>query len=526
MKIKNPVVVIGNVIFLLGVLLSATLRILQVRDYNFAFTFDQARDMLEIRPMAQFRDIKLVGPTTSINGLLLGPYYYYFNLLAYWLGNGNPQALANWNVLWFVLSAVIVYIVLKREYFLFALILSLFYLFSPQLFPVTSYFWNANSAVYVALFYFVCLFLFSHTPTPKLAFLLGLTSTILIQFEAAFGAPTFLYSILVLFLIRRDWGLIRMFFFGSLPLFVPQILFDVTHNFNMTKILLGFFNGTNTVLGEKLPFSTIIHSHLASILPMFEGQFVAPYRYGLYVLILSAGFLFAIRKTRRFASTFVGFFLFSFIFYLLVYHHPLKSWYLLGFRVWYLFVTSYALSFAIESFFSIRRPLPLRATIVRIPVVTVVFLGLFLNFYTISLDKLKSISSFYASDDPKNAKNIIRTLDWVYEMADGERFEAYNFVPEVYDYPYQYLFWWYGKERYNYTPLVVSYSITDVPSYTRMAENFINNNGGGQSRYISLIYEMKDGHNSWLEQFKDYCVVKKEIFEWKVAAEWREKCKI
>jgi len=52
------------------------------RDSNFAFTIDQARDILFIRQIANFHPV-LVGPTTSINGVFLGPFWYYFNLPAF-----------------------------------------------------------------------------------------------------------------------------------------------------------------------------------------------------------------------------------------------------------------------------------------------------------------------------------------------------------------------------------------------------------------------------------------------------------
>ena len=85
-------------LFCLIVLLSGVIRFLQTKDYNTAFTYDQSRDLLDIRALGEFKDIAVLGPTTSINGLRLGPFYYYINLPAYWIGGGNPQALVYWNI--------------------------------------------------------------------------------------------------------------------------------------------------------------------------------------------------------------------------------------------------------------------------------------------------------------------------------------------------------------------------------------------------------------------------------------------
>ena len=79
------------VLFLVVLFISGFIRCLQVRNFNSPFTYDQARDMLDLRVIAGFYDFQLSGPTTSITGLNLGPYYYYFNLPVVWIGQGNPQ---------------------------------------------------------------------------------------------------------------------------------------------------------------------------------------------------------------------------------------------------------------------------------------------------------------------------------------------------------------------------------------------------------------------------------------------------
>jgi len=96
-------------LFFIILILSGFIRFEQTKNYDNAFTYDQARDMLDLRVLAGFHDFQVSGPTTSITGLNLGPYYYLFNLPAYWIGKGSPQALVYWNIICFLLTAIIIF---------------------------------------------------------------------------------------------------------------------------------------------------------------------------------------------------------------------------------------------------------------------------------------------------------------------------------------------------------------------------------------------------------------------------------
>ena len=53
---------------------------------------------------------------------------------------------------------------------------------------------------------------------------------------------------------------------------------------------------------------------------------------------------------------------------------------------------------------------------------------------------------------PTTYKNEITAIDWIYQDAGGEPFGVFVYTPPVYDYAYQYLFWWRGGKRYGYLP--------------------------------------------------------------------------
>jgi len=99
----------------IGLVFSSFVRIIEVSNNNFAFTMDQARDVLDIRHMVVSKVPKIVGPTTSINGVFLGPFWYYFNFPAFIFGTGNPAFLVYWNIFWYQLTGLIIWLYFNKK---------------------------------------------------------------------------------------------------------------------------------------------------------------------------------------------------------------------------------------------------------------------------------------------------------------------------------------------------------------------------------------------------------------------------
>lgn len=494
-------------IFVVIFLVSAFIRFSQVKNFNSALTFDQSRDLLDLRVLAGFHDFQVSGPTTSITGLNLGPYYYFFNLPAFWLGQGNPQYLVNWNILFFLSTAIIIFRFFYKKNIILGFFISIIFLLAPQLFSVTRYFWNANAVVYFIVFYFLGLWNFLEKKDNKSALIWGITAGLVIQFEAAFGSVCVAYSILIIILSKNKL-IFKNYLFGLLPWFLPQLAFEIKHKFQMSKLFLGIFDGSNSILGEKVPFGQVLSLHFNKIISYFEGQFMLPYGLGLVLLVLALLIILLHKKYRYVAKYFIGFIVFSLFFYTLIYHHELKSWYLEGIRVWYCFVVGVAI-----------------ASVTKYKKIFFGLLTLFLinNLYLTIVDQNTFIKNNNKSDDPKNMANLIRSVDWVYGKINGEGFNSYNYVPEVYDYPHQYLYWWYGNKKYGYMPEKISYSLEEVPEYVRMQNTFYKNTKPAIDK-LALTYETKSTYKDWLNQFNDYCTLDKWETDWKTIVEIREKC--
>jgi hypothetical protein len=507
MKLREKILTALLIIILI---ISGIIRFLQTKNFNSAFTYDQARDMLDIRVLGGFYDFQISGPTTSITGLNLGPYYYLLNLPAFWLGGGNPQFLVYENIICFLLTAVIIFIFFYKRNIVLGFFISIFFLMAPQLFSVTRYFWNANSVVYFIVFYFLGLWNFLENKNKLNALIFGITAGLVIQFEAAFGSMCLAFSILVIILSKNKINF-RNYLIGLLPWFLPQLAFEIKNKFLMTKLFLGIFNGSNPILGEKTPINQVFNLHIKTIMPFFEGQFMLAYGLGLGLLILALIIILVNKNYRKIGIYFVGFIVFAIVFYTAIYHHELKMWYLEGVRVWYCFVIGMTI-----------------ASVIKYKKIFYVLLAMFLirSFYLTIVDQRNSyILTNGKNNDPKNMANLIKNIDWVYEKMNGIGFNAYNYVPEVYDYPHQYLYWWYGQKQYGYMPEIVSYSLTEVPEYVRMQNTFYNKVKPAENK-IALIYETKLTYVGWLNQFKDYCTVDKWETEWSTVVEIREKCGI
>lgn len=491
------------VVILMG---SGWIRYLQTKDYKTAFTFDQARDLLDIRALGEFKDLAVLGPTTSINGLRLGPFYYYFNLPAYWIGGGDPQMLVFWNILGFLFTAIAIYWFFYKKNIWLGFWFGTFFLTAPQLFNTTRYYWNANMATYLSVFYFLALINYWTKTDKKSILFLGATAGLLTQFEAAFGIVCLIYAG-VLVLTKRKIKDILWLIVGVVPWFLPQVALEIKNRFQMTKLLIGMVTGENMVLGDKLGLIETIVSHYKSIILFFEGQFILPYGVGIILLLLAIFLALTNKDCRKITLGLVGFLFFAFVFYTLIYRHELKGWYIESLRVWYCLLVALG-AVSLERWKKFTLP--------------ILFVFLIRNLYLTTIDQWQFTHN-KPTDDPKHLANLINNVDWVYQKMNGQGFRAYNYVPEVYDYPNQYLYWWYGREKYGYMPGVVSYSITEVPEYLRTQKDFYDQ-AKDSEKNIAIIYENKSDYQSWLNQFKEYCVKDRWLTNWRTTVEIREKC--
>ena len=124
---------------------------------------------------------------------------------------------------------------------------------------------------------------------------------------------------------------------------------------------------------------------------------------------------------------------------------------------------------------------------------------------------LLNIYNFFINDfnkpslDASLFKNEIAVIDYVYQYAAGQNFKAYVFMPSIYDYPYQYLFWWHGQKKYGYIPGEYAYA-PNKPTYIP-SQNKFQGRKDNFSGLVFLIKEPNRGHNwksGWEGDFIKY----------------------
>lgn len=507
------------VLFFLVLITSNYLKIVPVLNYNFPFTMDQARDMLDIREIVIGLHPTLIGPTTSINGVFLGPGYYYFNVLPFFFSAGDPAALVYWNILWYAIGAIaIFYFFLKKEP-IFAIISSSVFLMSPEFFYSSRFFWSANPMPYVTAIYFLSLIFFVLRRDLRSSLLAGFIAGLSMQFEAAFGVLFFPFLVIFSLIRRVALKILAVSFAGFFVTLGPQVLFELRHGFGMTKTFINEITGNSAILGEKVGFFEAQISHFESFIQFMTGIFEVPIILSYLLIAASAGFLIlrikklsAIKKEVFLASSL--FIVFAYIFYSW-YQHDLKGWYLLGLRVPYIFIIALFLS----EIFKLKN-LAFKGIVLGL--ITFSFVSTFF-----SQAKFIPENSSVRSGDKSNLRNEIEAIDWVYQKANGQGFRAYNYIPSVYDFPYQYLYWWHGTKKYGYQPEAVTY-LDGVPEYIKENDKFFTKKKPlGASPLIFLIYEKDESPDrlaAWLGSFTKYCTIEKQSFDWGTTVESRKIC--
>ena len=502
---------IGLIILLLVLVITSAIKIQAVSGNNFPFTMDQGRDMIDIRQMVLSKSPRLIGPTTSINGVFLGPFWYYFLLPPFLVSGGNPQILMYWQIIWYQLSVIFLWWVIKKTNPKFAIFTAILLLFSQTSFNTGHYFWNANAMPIMTLFYFGTLFISLKKPSTLNLIILGIVSGLSLQVEAAFGILFFPFSFVYLALRNKKILLLLHLTFGFVVTLIPQVIFELRHQFIMTKVLVAELLGKGTILGEKMTVAERLLERWQSLLNQIKDLSYIPenFVYLLFVLGIIATVYLVLKSSRKNISINFGFIslffsIFSGVFFLLFSQH-LKPWYILGISVPFVLILAYVLDYLSSKNITLKY---------------IVFGILVLNIFFALTFQIKHLTStvFSTSNDPSQLKNLMIDVDWAYTEAKGSAFYAYNYVPSVYDYALNYLYWWYGTKTYGYQPSVVAY-LPNQPEYiTGGSITWTKTKLENSTNPTILIIESDKEHpllqEAWEGNFSHLCETNEKVFPW------------
>lgn len=224
----------GLILFLV---LSLTVRFWNYREAMY-FIFDVGRDALVLREMAR-GDLKLIGATTGLPGIFLGPLWYYAGLPGYIISQGNPYGIQLWYILLSSLALPLYWILCQKLFpkpwsVVAAYILALI----PGGFSGTNFVWNPMLSLPLMTAALLCLLKARDQVVYLYAGMFCLALTLQSEFAYAIFFVVTGYAFIPV--IRKRFEpktmLVAALVMGIT--LIPQLIFEVTHHFSMTQAIL------------------------------------------------------------------------------------------------------------------------------------------------------------------------------------------------------------------------------------------------------------------------------------------------
>lgn len=490
----------------------------------FPFTFDQGRDLLWVKNQIDFKRPSLIGPWGSLAGVYFGPLWFWLLTIPYLISGGNPLVITLFNGLVVFGTIVLAAFLVKGFSRRFAYFLIFLGFLSSGVHGISGF---AFSQHLLPLFTFLLLYSYGQLllRTNRKHFLLS-CFWLGLMFHAEPPLAVFsLPSLLVITYLSPKKSAIFNLKYLILGLivfmipFLPLIFFDLRHGFIQTKSVFLYLTGDNQSLGDILPFHQRLADRFLQFFKIFRLSVLQKPTLAAILLLIAVFVANTLLKKPKFLQKLWSaslIYVFSLLIIFIVYPPQLKSFYLDGF----ILISILWLALALTALWEMKK--------YRFFIVCYLVFAFVQNmspaYFANSLknnfaDKAKAGSIF---------ANQKRVLDWIYQDAAGNGFKVYTYVSPVYDYPYQYLFFWHGLRKYGYLPEEFAY-LPGQPEYVqkkgeqlmRLATKIKK-----ADHNIYLIVE-KEGYSErvekWYQNFetKTYSLLAKKEFPGSIVVEKR-----
>ena len=436
------------IIFVIG----SYLRLSGIKDNSFAFTYDVGRDMLAVENIVVNHKISLIGFTSGIQGIFYGPWWYLILSIPFFLFSGNPQGIAFFMGLIGIACILLSYIVGRKIGGIFlGLTFASFISISSIMVYSSTQIWNPNLAPFFTLLVFLMLYMFSFnsdlgTSKAKYLLMLGLLLGLIIDMEIVFGILLFLgISVSMVVVFRKKLRIKEMLFFvlGLLLIFSPRIIFEFRHNFLMTMTSIEVFvNGFTH--SNQISIADAFSSCVVALFDIWNATLAGQNSTGGFILMIFvfSSFLLFFKKIggteKQFVKT-IFLVIAVFLIGLTFFGQAIWPHYLVGIPVFYLLILSLAIN-AIRN--ALRKS-------------WIIYFILFVLFW-ININPIRVLANIGKPIWEGNSavyRNQVAVIDYIYNDAKRRNFKYIVYTPAVHDYTYRYLFSWYGKKKYGYTPV-------------------------------------------------------------------------
>lgn len=275
------------IIIILILLLAAFLRLYRISEYM-NFLGDEGRDALMVQRILVAHDFPLLGPTTSVGNIYLGPLYYYMMSIPMAISWLNPVAATVMVAIIGILTVFLVYYFAKEWFGKLPAILSAFlYAISPINIVNSRSSWNPSPVPFFTLLSILGLYLSRKRQNFRWFILTGISLAFAVQMHylAFILLPIFfilwIYQLTIRPKIKYFWqgtvGATAAFLFLMLPL----VIFDLKYNFMNYHAVIALF----TTQSGTVNFN--IFTGFLRMIPVYQDLLVTRYMSGFNII---AGF--------------------------------------------------------------------------------------------------------------------------------------------------------------------------------------------------------------------------------------------
>jgi hypothetical protein len=469
----------------------------------FFFTFDQARDALWVKNQIDFRQLSLIGPVGSLNGVFFGPLWLWLLIIPALLSGGDPTILTLFNAIFTYATLLFAAFLIRKHDKYTAYFFLLLGFISLSISNISA---TAFSQHLLFLFTFIYIYSLSslqELSQPKYAYIAAFSASLMFHAEP----PVFLFSLpswlILVYLAHRKHPFIsfKMLIFSGiffvLP-FLPSLLFDLKHNFLQFKSILAYLHGKNNSLGDILPFGQRIGDRFFKFFTIFQNATINNSLFAFIILLLVLFFVrHHLNKFIQIIWKVSSVYILTLLVILIIFPPELKLFYLDGLSmIFILLVATVIAKIWKKNIYS------------KICISLVLVIAFIINKQPVKFIRSMGVQFTDYQKDTSIFRTQKAVVDWIYDDAQGGGFKVYTYQPAVYDYPYQYLFFWYGVNQFGYLPADFSY-LPDQPEYVqKKSEQLVRlkEKIKPAADYFYLIIEpgfYEDRMQSWMKNFSE-----------------------
>ncbi|MBN1169252.1 hypothetical protein JXA63_05170 [Candidatus Woesebacteria bacterium] len=428
------------------------LRLLPIWMDKFPFNYDNAKDSLAIMQMWTFRKPALLGAVTSMEGLYNGPLWYYIFFPLNLILNFHPIAsVLTVNLVGIITLWLVWRYIGKFEAFMMTVSLSVITIMQTAWYPYLTFF-------PVTWVYIIFTKLNKKKPSTLLLMLLAISVSTMFHAQIAIGVlfVVLVPVILLLNMIVPSKKQAVLMIVGFLLGFMPQLIFEFRHDFLQTRSVYRFirnFGSEAAEIGQNVKGL----GRVLEVLKYYSNNFIGsitPYPLSANKILPAIFILVFVYITIKRFDTFrkeksvkviIQIILGSMILHLIL---PVKFYYLIAYTPLWIFLFSKLIK---------TYPKAVKTFVVFIFVGISIF---HLRTMLINYNNLSKESRILF--EPK-----LKAVREVYGLSVGEAFSSYHYVPELYDYTYQFIYQYLSASEgkrfpvdYAYAPNVPPYMIT------------------------------------------------------------------